>query len=177
MGAPRSITSWSFWGSSCKCLVGMPGVRRPRLYPLNRQQYLSSRRTTQLVLLQVGDSRRPYHSCEARAAPSSGRKLLHSVSAHPRRLKADLLSFSGGITRAREKKHHIAFDGPLNDILTKSFHIYCPQQRYTAQRNVVIGFVHTSNRCLMFDSRSECSKESHDRTWRCWLGFCAKAGR
>jgi hypothetical protein len=40
-----------------------------------------------------------------------------------------------------------------------------------------LGFVRTSNRCLVFDSRVEESNESYDRTWRRWLGFCTEAGR
>ena len=41
---------------------------------------------------------------------------------------ADLLSFSGGMTRAGGKKHPIAFDNPPNDILTQRFHLYYPEQ-------------------------------------------------
>ena len=41
---------------------------------------------------------------------------------------ADLLSFSGGITRPGGKKHPIAFDNPPNDVLTQRFHLYYPEQ-------------------------------------------------
>jgi len=41
---------------------------------------------------------------------------------------ADLLSFSGDITRAGGKRHPIAFDDPPNDILTKRFHLYYAAQ-------------------------------------------------
>ena len=41
---------------------------------------------------------------------------------------ADLLSFSGGITRAGGKQHPIAFDDPPNDILTHRFHLYYSEQ-------------------------------------------------
>jgi hypothetical protein len=41
---------------------------------------------------------------------------------------ADLLSFSGGITRAGGKRHPIAFDDPPNDILTQRFHLYYSEQ-------------------------------------------------
>ena len=41
---------------------------------------------------------------------------------------ADLLSFSGGMTRAGGKKHPIAFDNPPNDVLTQRFHTYYPEQ-------------------------------------------------
>ena len=40
-----------------------------------------------------------------------------------------------------------------------------------------MGFVRTANRSHTFESRTEGSNESYDRTWRRWLGFCAKAGR
>ena len=40
-----------------------------------------------------------------------------------------------------------------------------------------MGFVRTANRILVFDKRTEGSNKSYDRTWRFWLGFCAKAGR
>ena len=42
---------------------------------------------------------------------------------------ANLLSFPGGITQARGKKPPIAFNNPLNDILTQHFHLYYPEQR------------------------------------------------
>ena len=41
---------------------------------------------------------------------------------------ADLLSFSGGITRAGGKRHPIAFDDPPNNILTQRFHLYYMEQ-------------------------------------------------
>ena len=41
---------------------------------------------------------------------------------------ADLLSFSGGTTRAGGKRHPIAFDNPSNDILTQRFHLYYLEQ-------------------------------------------------
>jgi hypothetical protein len=43
-------------------------------------------------------------------------------------MAADLLSFSGGIMRARGKKHPIAFDDPPDDILTQRFHLHHPGQ-------------------------------------------------
>jgi hypothetical protein len=45
------------------------------------------------------------------------------------------------------------------------------------QRHFLLGFVHSSNRSIIFDSRTEESNESKDRTWRRWLSFCAEAGR
>jgi hypothetical protein len=45
------------------------------------------------------------------------------------------------------------------------------------QQHFLLGFVHSSNRSIIFDSRTEESNESKDQTWRRWLGFCAKAGR
>jgi hypothetical protein len=41
---------------------------------------------------------------------------------------ADLLSFSGDITRAGGKKHPIAFDDPPNNVLTQRFHEHYPSQ-------------------------------------------------
>ena len=41
---------------------------------------------------------------------------------------ADLLFFSGGITRAGVKQHPIAFNNPQNVILTQQFHLYYPEQ-------------------------------------------------
>jgi hypothetical protein len=41
---------------------------------------------------------------------------------------ADLLSFSGGITRAGGKTHPIAFDDPPDDILSQGFHLCYPGQ-------------------------------------------------
>ena len=41
---------------------------------------------------------------------------------------ADLLSFSGDITRAGGKRHPIAFDDPPNDVLTQRFHLYYKEQ-------------------------------------------------
>jgi hypothetical protein len=41
---------------------------------------------------------------------------------------ADLLSFSGDITRAGGKKHPIAFDSPPNDVLTQRFHDHYSSQ-------------------------------------------------
>ena len=42
---------------------------------------------------------------------------------------ADLLSFLGRITSAGEKKHPIAFNDPLNNILAQRFHLSYPEQR------------------------------------------------
>ena len=40
-----------------------------------------------------------------------------------------------------------------------------------------MGFVRSSNRCSVFDSRTEGSNEAYDRSWRRWLGFCTQAGQ
>ena len=45
------------------------------------------------------------------------------------------------------------------------------------QRDFVMDFIRSSNRCRVFDSRTEGSNESYNRVWRRWLGFCEQAGQ
>jgi hypothetical protein len=67
---------------------------------------------------------------KARGAFSLERRLLPSVSTHPRRPEhGGRPSFiSGGTTRAGGKRHPIAFDNPPHDILTQRFQVCCSEQ-------------------------------------------------
>jgi hypothetical protein len=93
---------------------------------------------------------------------------------------ADLLSFAGS---GRDKVHPLAYDNPTDLILTQRFHNHLPDQIPAAfkvsplpQKGFILGCSCSANAQIVSDGRQESSNESQDRSWRRWLGFCAKAG-
>ena len=102
----------------------------PRLHPIPWRQHLCCRMDTQFFTLQVGIPRSPLDAFEMRGTPGLDVDSCLASQHIQGNLNtvADLLSFSGGITRAGGKKYPIAFDNPPNDVLTQRFHMYYLEQ-------------------------------------------------
>jgi hypothetical protein len=76
------------------------------------------------------------------------------------------------LTTPPQQHPHSAFPSLLYGTDTREF-----RDLSASQRDFILGFIHTLNPCIVFDSRVEDSNEAYDRTWRRWLGFCSTAGR
>jgi hypothetical protein len=44
------------------------------------------------------------------------------------------------------------------------------------QKDFVLGCCGVANARILFDGRQESTNETHDRSWRRWIGFCAQSG-
>ena len=88
-------------------------------------------------------------------------------------LVSDWLSFLSGSERG--KHHPLAFDNPADDVPSRPDSGEL-RNLTAAQRDIILDNSSAANRFIIFDEQEEGSNESHDRTWRRWVGFCTSIG-